>query len=265
LPGVGSEVNGAKAWIPLPGGFQIQPAEMAKISIIVGLSLHVILFYVFISRYESKFRFFKFHAIRFESFKRHRDLGVISAISDMSTLDTWLVSKVSNLAESGIYGLALRFRNPFQLSANVVGSRLKPAIAQKDMTSVKRIFHESKNLILVNIFGLILISLSSLVVLPILLPVGYGNLNYAFAIGCISVIFLGISTIAKIAMVALDQENLVKKLTILATLLTLSSVCFGAFLNGALGAVIGYSIMALITSVFDILFIRKIMTRLDLI
>ncbi len=39
LPGVGSEVNGAKAWIPLPGGFQIQPAEMAKISIIVGLSM----------------------------------------------------------------------------------------------------------------------------------------------------------------------------------------------------------------------------------
>ena len=39
LPGVESEVNGAKAWIPLPGGFQIQPAEMAKISIIVGLSM----------------------------------------------------------------------------------------------------------------------------------------------------------------------------------------------------------------------------------
>lgn len=39
LPGVGSEVNGAKAWIPLPGGFQIQPAELAKISIIVGLSM----------------------------------------------------------------------------------------------------------------------------------------------------------------------------------------------------------------------------------
>lgn len=39
LPGVGSEVNGAKAWIPLPGGFQIQPAELAKISIIVGISM----------------------------------------------------------------------------------------------------------------------------------------------------------------------------------------------------------------------------------
>ncbi|CAB4552486.1 MAG: rod shape-determining protein RodA [Actinobacteria bacterium] len=39
IPGVGSEVNGAKAWIPLPGGFQIQPAEIAKISIIVGISM----------------------------------------------------------------------------------------------------------------------------------------------------------------------------------------------------------------------------------
>ena len=39
LPGVGSTVNGAQAWIPLPGGFQIQPAELAKISIIVGISM----------------------------------------------------------------------------------------------------------------------------------------------------------------------------------------------------------------------------------
>jgi rod shape determining protein RodA len=39
IPGLGSEVNGAQAWIPLPGGFQIQPAELAKISIIVGMSM----------------------------------------------------------------------------------------------------------------------------------------------------------------------------------------------------------------------------------
>ena len=39
IPGLGSEVNGAQAWIPLLGGFQIQPAELAKISIIVGMSM----------------------------------------------------------------------------------------------------------------------------------------------------------------------------------------------------------------------------------
>jgi len=39
IPGIGTEVNGAQAWIPLPGGFQIQPAELAKISIIVGMSM----------------------------------------------------------------------------------------------------------------------------------------------------------------------------------------------------------------------------------
>ncbi len=38
-PGVGSTVNGAKAWIGLPGGFQIQPAELAKISIILGIAM----------------------------------------------------------------------------------------------------------------------------------------------------------------------------------------------------------------------------------
>ncbi len=39
VPGVGSTVNGARAWISLPGGFQIQPAELAKIAIIIGLSM----------------------------------------------------------------------------------------------------------------------------------------------------------------------------------------------------------------------------------
>ena len=39
IPGIGSEINGAQSWIGLPFGFQIQPAEIAKISIIIGISM----------------------------------------------------------------------------------------------------------------------------------------------------------------------------------------------------------------------------------
>jgi len=39
IPGLGTTVNGARAWIALPGGLQIQPAELAKIAIIVGMSM----------------------------------------------------------------------------------------------------------------------------------------------------------------------------------------------------------------------------------
>lgn len=39
IPGIGKSVNGHQAWISLPGGFQLQPVELAKISIIVGMSL----------------------------------------------------------------------------------------------------------------------------------------------------------------------------------------------------------------------------------
>ena len=39
VPGVGSTINGAKSWIAIPGGFQLQPAELAKISVIIGMSM----------------------------------------------------------------------------------------------------------------------------------------------------------------------------------------------------------------------------------
>jgi rod shape determining protein RodA len=39
IPGIGSTINGARAWIVLPGGFSIQPAELAKITIIIGMSM----------------------------------------------------------------------------------------------------------------------------------------------------------------------------------------------------------------------------------
>lgn len=39
IPGIGATVNGARAWISLPGGLQIQPAELAKIAIIVGMAM----------------------------------------------------------------------------------------------------------------------------------------------------------------------------------------------------------------------------------
>ena len=39
IPGLGSTVNGARSWISFLGGFQIQPAELAKISIIIGMAL----------------------------------------------------------------------------------------------------------------------------------------------------------------------------------------------------------------------------------
>jgi rod shape determining protein RodA len=39
IPGLGSEINGSRAWISLPGGFQFQPTELAKIAIIVGIAM----------------------------------------------------------------------------------------------------------------------------------------------------------------------------------------------------------------------------------
>jgi len=39
LPGVGSTINGAHSWIVLPAGFAIQPAEFAKVAIVLGVAM----------------------------------------------------------------------------------------------------------------------------------------------------------------------------------------------------------------------------------
>jgi rod shape determining protein RodA len=38
VPGVGSEIAGAQAWIDLPGGFTLQPSEFAKIAVILMMA-----------------------------------------------------------------------------------------------------------------------------------------------------------------------------------------------------------------------------------
>ena len=39
IPGVGRETNGIQAWIPLPGGFTLQPSEFAKLAIVIAMAL----------------------------------------------------------------------------------------------------------------------------------------------------------------------------------------------------------------------------------
>ena len=39
LTPLGSSVNGAKAWISLPGGFQVEPSEFAKVALIVMMAM----------------------------------------------------------------------------------------------------------------------------------------------------------------------------------------------------------------------------------
>ena len=38
VPHIGSDINGARAWINLPGGFQIEPSEFAKIALVLVIA-----------------------------------------------------------------------------------------------------------------------------------------------------------------------------------------------------------------------------------
>ena len=39
LSPIGSDINGAHAWISLPGGFQVEPSEFAKVALILGIAV----------------------------------------------------------------------------------------------------------------------------------------------------------------------------------------------------------------------------------
>ena len=99
IPGLGSEINGARAWISLPGGFQLQPAELAKIAIIVGMAMIL--------------------ADREESDKDPTDLDVLKALAIASVpvllivaqpdLGTVLIISAAVVAMIGASGAAARW------------------------------------------------------------------------------------------------------------------------------------------------------------
>jgi rod shape determining protein RodA len=39
IPGIGSTIKGAKAWITLPGGYSVEPGEFAKVAVIAGMAM----------------------------------------------------------------------------------------------------------------------------------------------------------------------------------------------------------------------------------
>lgn len=39
IPGIGSTINGARAWITLPGGYSVEPGEFAKVAVITGMAM----------------------------------------------------------------------------------------------------------------------------------------------------------------------------------------------------------------------------------
>jgi len=39
IPGIGSTIHGAKAWITLPGGYSVEPGEFAKVAVIAGMAM----------------------------------------------------------------------------------------------------------------------------------------------------------------------------------------------------------------------------------
>ncbi len=86
IPGIGTTVNGARAWISFPGGFQIQPAELAKIGIIVGISMIL--------------------AEKRDSDKNPTDLDVLKALG-IAALPIILILKQPDLGTVVIIGAAI--------------------------------------------------------------------------------------------------------------------------------------------------------------
>jgi rod shape determining protein RodA len=39
IPGIGSTIKGAKAWITLPGGYSVEPGDFAKVAVIAGMAM----------------------------------------------------------------------------------------------------------------------------------------------------------------------------------------------------------------------------------
>lgn len=137
--------------------FVTDPLICIEISLIIGSSLSVMYMLGLASRYSRQRNSQAHLQYNFlDTYKLSKKLGFGSVISDLYSLDTFLVQNFSNSIQAGGYSLIQKNRNFAVLGFAVFGSKLRLAVSESKKSS-RKLFKDDWHILILNIMVLILV------------------------------------------------------------------------------------------------------------
>lgn len=186
--------------------------------------------------------------IKVSHYPRIKNFGIISVISDIGNLDGAVVAKVSSLSESGNYNLALRFRNPLQLSFQVFSTRLRPIAARKNKAEIRNFFKENQNFLAFGVLGIVVLSILAYKGAIFLFGDSFSGLNEVLAAGILCSIPNGIGAVCGSFITSVGLEKFIAKATVYYVFTNLIGIGVSAYFLGSFGAVLSSLICGVLLS-----------------
>ena len=171
------------------------------------------------------------------NFSNLKNFGLISVISNIGNLDGAVVATASTLAESGNYNLAVRFRNPIQLSFQVFSARLRPVAARKNKIEIATLFRSNQTFLVYGILGIIVLSAFAYKAATVLFGDSFVGLNLVLSMGLLCSIPNGISVICASFLISAGFEDFIAKASLNYVFASLTGIGIAAYFFGSFGAI----------------------------
>lgn len=183
-------------------------------------------------------------------FQKSKYIGFMSVITDVSSLDTLIVARLSSLQSAASYGLAQRFRAPLLLGFTSFAKKLFPIAAAKNRSTIRALYKQEKNFLLLNYIFLFSTSIFFYIFGESIFGYEFQSINLILALGVLVAIPSSFVEIASSFLVATGSEHKVSKLYLISIPLTLLSVGITAQFQNVIGSVLALLIAKLIAGIF---------------
>lgn len=183
-------------------------------------------------------------------FQKSKYIGFMSVITDVSSLDTLIVARLSSLQSAASYGLAQRFRAPLLLGFTSFAKKLFPIAAAKNRSTIRALYKQEKKFLLLNYIFLFSTSIFFYIFGESIFGYEFQSINLILALGVLVAIPSSFVEIASSFLVATGSEHKVSKLYLISIPLTLLSVGITAQFQNVIGSVLALLIAKLIAGIF---------------
>jgi len=173
-----------------------------------------------------------------QTYRSSSKLGFVSVISDLYSIDTFLVQTFSSPTQAGGFSLVQKNRNFAVLGFSVFGSKLRLALSEGKDAS-RKLFQNEWEILAMNIVGLLLVYIAAPKLISFFYGPDYLVLNSVMRIGVLVFLCSGLCILLQSHISGNRDDTFNSFFTGFSILFALTTISVGASLSGALGASIG--------------------------